>query len=444
MESAPRTDRSRVVRGAGSFSATNLLSRVLGVGREMSFAYVFGAGHAVDAFVAAFHLPNLLRDLFAENATTAAVVPVYGRIRETRGRADARAFAGRILGTFTAAAAAVAAAGMLLAPWLALLIAPGFAEVPGKIDLTARLGAVMFPLLALVSAAAVLQGILQAEGVFWTTGIGAALFNVALIAAAFLLCPLFDEPIVGMAWAVLIGGTLQVAVQWGPLRRRRGVGAPLVAPRDPDVAASFRLLLPAVLGSSATIVMVYANAVFASFMGEGSVAYLSYAYRIMHLPLGLVGVAVGTAILPPLTEAAARGETARARDLTAWALRTTVGVTSAAAVAIALLAEPIVRLLFLRGAFGPEDAAATAAAVRAFAPTIVFGSAARVLSSGFYARHRSRVPAAAGAAGVAATILLNSVAVFLLHAPFWAVAAGVSAGSAVNCAVLLALRGRRA
>ena len=426
-----------LARAAGLVSGLTFLSRILGLVREQVFAALLGAGLYADAFQAAFKVPNLLRDLFAEGALSAAFVPTYARALAQGGRERAFRMAGRLLTLLAVILCVLVVLGFVFAGPLVRVLAPGFENVPGKHELTVELTRVMLPFLPLVSFAAVAMGMLNAHRRFGTPAFAPAVFNlVAIVWAAGLWWAGFGAAQVALGWAVgtVAGGAAQFLVQVPALVREGWRFRPEWAPGDPDLRSVARLMAPATVGLAAVQVNIFVNTLFASFE-NGAVSWLQYAFRILYLPIGIFGVAVGTVVTTGLAHRAAAGDLEGMRRAVERALRLLAFLTVPATAGLLALSTPIVRLLFERGRFGPNDTAQTAAALVLFSVGLVAYTSVKVLAPAFYSLGSPRIPLLASAAAVAT----NLAFVVTFHRPlgFRAVAIGTALGSIVNAALLL-------
>lgn len=441
-EAATRTEGG-LARAAGVVSAMTFLSRVMGLVREQAFAALLGAGLHADAFQAAFRIPNLLRDLFAEGALSAAFVPTYARALKGRGAEHAHRVASRLLTVLAVLLGALVVLGLVFAGRLVRLLAPGFEAVPGKFELTVALTRVMLPFLPLVSFAAVAMGMLNAHRRFVVPALAPAVFNVvAILWAVGLWATGFGAAQVAMGWAVgtLVGGAAQFLVQVPGLRAEGFRLRPEWAPGDPSLRAIAVLMAPATLGLAAVQLNIFVNTGFASYE-PGAVSWLQYAFRLLYLPIGIFGVAVGTVVTTSLAHRAADGDLAGVREAVDRALRLLAFLTVPATAGLMALRVPIVRLLFERGRFSATDTERTAEALMLFCTGLVAYTGVKVLAPAFYALGAPRVPLAASAAAVATNLLL----VTALHQRigFRAMALGTAVGALVNMAVLGLVFARR-
>jgi putative peptidoglycan lipid II flippase len=438
---APR--EGSLARAAGVVSAMTFLSRILGLVREQVFAALLGAGLYADAFQAAFRIPNLLRDLFAEGALSAAFVPTYARALQEGGRARAHQVAWRLLTVLAVLLGGLVVLGLVFARPLVRLLAPGFEAVPGKFETTVGLTRVMLPFLPLVSFAAVAMGMLNAHRRFAVPALAPAVFNVvAIVWAVGLWWMGFGAAQVALGWAMgtLVGGVAQFLVQVPGLRAEGFRLRPEWAPGDPSLRAIAALMAPATVGLAAVQLNIFVNTGFASYE-PGAVSWLQYAFRLLYLPIGIFGVAVGTVVTTGLAHRAAAGDREGMRDSVDRALRLLAFLTVPATAGLIALRVPIVRLLFERGRFSAHDTERTAEALLLFCIGLVAYTSVKVLAPAFYALGTPRVPLAASGAAVATNLLL----VLCLHQRigFRAMALGTALGALVNMAVLGCVFSRR-
>jgi len=428
-----------LARAAGLVSALTLVSRLLGLVREQVFAALLGAGLQADAFRIAFRIPNLLRDMFAEGALSAAFVPTYARVLKESGREEAHRLVSRVLTLLSVILGLLVVLGVVLAEPLVSVLAPGFDKVPGKAEATVLLTRIMMPFLPLVSFAAVAMGMLNAEERFGVPAVSPAMFNVVTILWGAALWALgFDPAHVAIGWAVgtLLGGTAQFGIQVPALRKAGWRFAPEWAPGDPGIRRIGSLMAPATVGLAAVQVNVFVNSIFASYQ-PGAVSWLEYAFRILYLPIGLFGVAVGTVATSGLARRAAEDDMDGLRATLRQALGIITFLNVPATVGLMVLGVPIVRLLYERGRFAaePGNTEATAAALLFYSFGLVAYTSVKVLAPAFYALGTPRVPLLASALAVATNLVIN----VLGHERFGfrAVALGASIGSLANALVLL-------
>lgn len=427
-------------RGVRSFTVGTAVSRVTGLLRESVFAHLFGVGAATDAFNVAFRIPNLLRDLFAETALSAAFVPVL-TAEKARGKEAQNRLASNILNVLIVLTGAVSVAGALLSPWLARVIAFGFGGVPGKIELTADLTAVLFPFLLFVSLGAWAMSYLNTEKSFFLPALAPAFFNLFSIVVPVVMYGWYmargGKPIFGMAWGVLVGGLMQFAVQM-PLVRKKGFNYSLYfSLRDPEFRRMMALFLPVAVGLAGTRVNVLINTILVTPLAQGSVSWLNYAFRIMHLPLGLFGIAVGTVALPSLSRLVLENDTAAVKSTLTDSLKMVLFLTVPASALICFLSVPMTRVIYQRGHFTADDTAATAAALVLYTLGIPFMSALRNAASVFYAYKDARTPMWASFASIALNIVLNLSLMWVIG--YLAFPLSTSLAAVLNVGILLAL-----
>jgi putative peptidoglycan lipid II flippase len=430
-----------LVQATGAVGLATLLSRVLGFIRDVVMARAFGAGLTTDAFFVAFRIPNLLRRLLAEGALSTAFVPVFTNYLVTQPRAEVARMIRSVAAALLLSLCAVSLLGILLAQWIVTLMAPGFSAVPQKADLAVRLTRLMFPYLLFVGLAALAMGVLNAHRRFFAPALGPVALNVSMIAAVLFLAPRLDPPINGLAIGVLVGGLGQFLIQIPALRR---VGVSLVPSSElshPALARIAALLGPSVVALAALQLNVFVNTLLASLLPEGSISYLYYADRVMEFPLGVFGIAVATAALPPMAEQAARQDWARLTATLNFALRLSCFVAVPASVGLLLLRTPIVRVLFERGEFRSPDTLATAWALGFYALGLTAFASVRIVAQTFYALGDVKTPVRAGALSV----LLNVVFALILMWPLahGGLALASSCASAFNVWYLLRRLRRR-
>ena len=422
-----------------------MTSRLLGLVRDQVLAYLFGAGNAMDAFTIGFRIPNLMRDLFAEGAMSAAFVPTFTRRLAARGRDEAWKLGNQLINVLIVTTGLLVVAGIVFAAPLVSLFAGDYAEVPGKLELTTTLTRIMLPFLSLVAIAAAFMGMLNSLQHFFTPALSPAMFNLAMIASGFALVPLMPRlglpPIAGMAIGAIAGGFGQVIMQWPALHRAGYRYRPMLNLRDPGLREILRLMGPGTLGLAAVQINLLVNTVLATGEGTGAVSWLSYAFRLMYLPIGLFGVSIATAVLPALSQQAARGAPDAMRQTISSALRLTLMLNVPATIGLVALATPIVALIFERGSFTAADTAATAAALACYAPGLLGYSAVKIVVPSFYALGDSRTPALISVGSVALNVALNLLLVKFLG--YRGLALGTAIAAVVNAVTLLHVLRRR-
>lgn len=368
------------------------LSRVAGLVRDMVVAAVFGAGFAADAFFVAFTIPNLLRRFFAEGSLTAAFVPTFAEVHHRDGFDSSREVLRICWTLLLLVLAGVTIVGVLASPWVVQLIGFGFSDVPGKLELTDLLNRIMFPYIFFVSLVALLAGALNVQGHFLSPSLSPVLLNLAMIAAALLLAPLFDRPIVALAVGVVIGGVLQLLLQL-PVLYRCGYDLRFdFRFGHPAVRRVTRLMIPGILGVAIYQINVVVTRLFASLLQEGSVSWLYYGQRLFEFPQGIFVVSLAQAVLPSMSRQLAGHDQPGFRESLRFALALILLVTLPAAIGLAFCAEAIYSLFFLGGAFTANDVAQSAAALAWYAPGLVFVGISRVAAPTFYALQDTRTP----------------------------------------------------
>ena len=422
-----------------------MTSRLLGLVRDQVLAYLFGAGNAMDAFTIGFRIPNLMRDLFAEGAMSAAFVPTFTRRLAARGRDEAWKLGNQLINVLIVTTGLLVVVGIVFAAPLVSLFAGDYAEVPGKLELTTTLTRIMLPFLSLVAIAAAFMGMLNSLQHFFTPALSPAMFNLAMIASGFALVPLMPRlglpPITGMAIGAIAGGFGQVIMQWPALHRAGYRYRPMLNLFDPGLREILRLMGPGTLGLAAVQINLLVNTVLATGEGTGAVSWLSYAFRLMYLPIGLFGVSIATAILPALSQQAVRGAPDAMRQTISSALRLTLMLNVPATIGLVALATPIVALIFERGSFTAADTAATAAALACYAPGLLGYSAVKIVVPSFYALGDSRTPALISVGSVALNVALNLLLVRFLG--YRGLALGTAIAAVVNAVALLHVLRRR-
>jgi putative peptidoglycan lipid II flippase len=440
----PETAGARLARSAGLTAAATLTSRILGLVRDQVLAALFGAGNDMDAFIVAFRIPNLVRDLFAEGAMSAAFVPTFTRHLTRQGKADAWRLGNNVVNALLLITGIAVIAGVVFAAPIVTAYAGSFAAVPGKLELTIRLTRIMLPFLVMVAIAAAMMGMLNSLHHYFVPALAPAMFNVATIVCAFALVPLMPPlglpRIMAIAIAALVGGAGQVALQWRPLRREGFAYQPFLDWRDPGLRQVLLLMGPGTIGLAATQVNIFVNTLLATSQGTGAVSWLTYAFRLMYLPIGLFGVSIGTAVLPAVSRHAAIDDVDGVRATVSRGLAMMMLLNVPATFGLLALATPIVRLLFERGHFLPSDTAQTAAALRFYALGLVGYSTVRIASPTFYALRRSRVPVVVSVGTIAVNVVLSVVLVRMMG--FRGLALGTSIAALAN-GLLLAVLLRR-
>src|SRR6266446_3293592 len=431
-----------LLRSVATVGSYTLVSRALGFIRDILTAAILGAGPVADAFFVAQRLPNLFRSLFAEGAFSAAFVPLASGALAEGGKPALREFAEEAFAVLFAVLLGFVLVGEIFMPAVMAVIAPGFGTEPGKFDLVVTLARITFPYLLFISLTALQGGLLNAVDRFAAPAATPILLNLFLIAALWLMAQFGWQDGQALAWALSAAGVAQFLWLMGSCARA-GVGLRLRWPRlTPRIKDTLRIMGPGVLGAGVTQLNLVISTALASLLPSGSVSYLYYADRLNQLPLGVVGIAVGTAILPSLSRQVQTGDIAGAAATQNRGLELALLLTLPAAAALMVLAQPILSVLFERGAFGPAEAAATAAALSAYAVGLPAFVLVKVLAPGFFAQKDTATPVKIAVAAMATNLVLTlALMQFLAHV---GVAIALSAAGwlqAVSLLVLLARRG---
>lgn len=440
-----RSPTERLAKSAGVIGAATLASRVLGLVRDQTLAFLFGAGNAMDAFNVAFRIPNLMRDLFAEGAMSAAFVPTFTKRLTIRGKPAAWHLANQLVNALLVVTGTLVLLGIVFAAPLTQLLAGDYAEVPGKLELTVTLTRVMLPFLTLVALAAAVMGMLNSLDRFFLPAMSPAMFNIGVIGSAVLLVPLMPRfelaAIIAIAIGAIVGGLGQVAVQLPALYREGYRYRPTLNPADPGLREMLGLIGPGTLAGAAAQINLLVNMILATGEGTGAVSWLSFAFRVMYLPIGIFGVSIATATLPAVSRHAAQDQLGEMRRTVGSALRLLLILNVPALVGLMVLSEPIVGLIFERGSFTAVDTTSTAAALWYYAPGLLGYSAVRIAVPCFYALGSSVTPTVVSILSVCLNIVLNLILVRTMG--FRGLALGTSIAAMANAAILLFLLRRR-
>jgi len=412
------------------------VSRILGFVRDTLIARVFGAGMLSDAFIVAFKIPNLLRRISAEGAFSQAFVPILSEYKSQRGFDETHHLINRVATWLGLILVVVTVIGMLAAPWIVSLVAPGFRGDAVKMQLTIELLRITFPYIFFISLVSMAGGVLNTYNKFGVPAFTPVWLNVAMIVAILFFAPYFDEPVKVLAWAVFIGGFLQLAFQV-PFLKQIGLLPRLDFKSDDEgVWRILKLMGPAVLGVSVAQISLILNTIFASFLNTGSVSWLYYADRLMEFPTGVLGVALGTILLPSLSKAYAGKDDSEYSQLLDWGLRLTFILAAPAAVALAVLATPLVATLFNYGKFTPLDVLMTQQALIAYSVGLLGLILVKILAPGFYARQNIKTPVKIAVFTLVMTQLMNLVFVFGLNLQHVGLALAIGVGACLNASLL--------
>jgi len=433
-------EHRKILRATFIVGGGTLISRIFGYIRDMVVASFFGTGMAADAFFVAFRLPNLLRRLIGEGSMTVSFIPVFTDYIKKNDKKEAERFLTSCLSLLVCLLLVLSATGVLTAPWLVKLIAPGFVKYPAKFSLTVSLTRVVFPYILFISLVAFSMGILNTYRIFFPPAFSPVLLNVSMIGSVLLLYKLFHPPIYALAIGVLIGGVLQLSFQVPFLVRQ---GFPFRFswnPRHPGLKKVMGLMGPSIIGIAVYQLAVFINTLLASFLPSGSVSYLYYADRLMQFPLGIFAIAMGTAALPSFSSLSG-GDATPLGDAIGFTLRMILMISIPASVGLIFLREPIIAILFQRGAFNTLSRHATAQALLGYAVGLFAVSGVRVVVPGFYALKDAKTPVRVAVVALIANIILG---IILMHPlKHLGLALATSFSSILNLFLLTAILGKR-
>ncbi|HQN71606.1 MAG TPA: murein biosynthesis integral membrane protein MurJ [Smithella sp.] len=434
MTKTNRSENSQVARAAGIVGAATMVSRVFGLARDMVIAAFFGASWMTDAFWVAFRIPNMLRRLLGEGSLTVSFVPVFTEYLEKKTKEQALELAYNAITLLSIILAVISVLGIILSPLIVGLIAPGFISEPKQFALAVFLNRLMFPYIFFIALVALCMGILNSFRHFTAPALSPVLLNIAMIGAAFFLRPFFAEPITSLAIGVLIGGVLQLAMQW-PFLRKFGVKLKFrFNPKHPGIKQIGVLMIPAILGAGVSTINVFVGTILASLLPGGSVTYLFYADRIMELPLGIFAIAIGTATLPSFSKHVAAGNMDELKSGISFSLRLMLFLTIPAMAALMALNLPIISVLFQRGAFDVTSAVYTGQALFCYALGLWAFSVLRVFVSSFYSLQDSKWPMKAAVIALIVNVVASLILMYPLKHNGIALASSIAA--TVNVLVL--------
>lgn len=431
---AEQRAKGSLLRSSAVVSVMTMLSRVLGMVRDIVVATYFGSGASADAFFIAFKIPNFLRRLFAEGAFAQAFVPVLSEYRTKRTAAEVKLLVDRTAGMLGLVLASLTILGVLAAPYVVMVFAPGFHDDPAKMALAGELLRITFPYLLLISLTAFTSGVLNTYGYFAVPGFTPVLLNVCMIASAVFMTPWFDEPIMALAWGVFIAGFVQLAFQLPYVARLGLLPRPRIKRGDEGVRRILLLMVPALFGVSVSQINLLLDTVLASFLQTGSVSWLYYADRLSELPLGAFGIAIGTVILPSLSRQHAGDDPKAFSKTLDWALRMVLLVGIPAALALGVLAEPLIAGLFHYGAMSEEAVVQSARALEAYSLGVLAFMLIKVLAPGFFARQDLKTPVRIAITCMIANMVLNLILIWPLQHVGLALATSLS--SMLNAVLL--------
>jgi putative peptidoglycan lipid II flippase len=423
-----------LLKSLATISGLTLVSRILAFVRDVLIARVFGAGMATDAFFVAFRLPNLLRRLFAEGAFSQAFVPIFGEYRNRRGHEETQLLVDHVTTMLAIILFVVTLIGIIAAPVIVYISAPGFAKDAAKFDLTVQLLRITTPYIFFISLVAVAAGILNTYNKFWVPAFAPVLLNLCFISAALWLAPYCDPPILALAWAVFVAGFVQLAFQVPFLKKIGMLPSIRFNWKDAGMRRVIRQMGPAVFGVSIGQISMLINTIFASFLVAGSVSWLYYADRLMEFPSGILGVALGSILLPSLSKCHADNNLVEYSKLLDWGLRLTVMLTLPAALALGMISVPLLATFFQRGAFGAHDVLMTSYALIGYSIGLIGMILVKILAPGFYAKQDIRTPVKIGIVTLIATQAMNALFIgWIQHA---GLALSIGLGACLNSAIL--------
>lgn len=433
-----------LIKALATISGLTFLSRILGLVREIVIANLFGATMLTDAFNVAFRLPNLLRRLFAEGAFSQAFVPILSEYRNTRSPEETRNLVDHVASLLGLVVLVVSVLGVVGAPVVVWVTAHGFAAQPETFALTVSLTRITFPYIFFMAMVALAAGVLNTWSRFAIPAFTPVLLNICVIGAGLLVAPHLEHPIYALAWGTFLGGTLQLALQFPALRRIGMVPRFKLTLRDPGVNRILRLMAPATIGVSVSQISLLINTGIASHLKTGSVSWLQYADRVMEFPSGILGVAMGTILLPSLSKLNAQDRPAEFSSMLDWGLRLALMLTLPAALGIAMLGKPMIATLFHHGQFTAADVGQTYPALLAYSVGLAGIILVKILAPAFYSRQDIRTPLKIALISLVATQLMNGLFVFGIALPYPHAGLSLSIGLAATLNAGLLFWGLRA
>ena len=425
-----------LLKSLATISGLTLVSRIMAFARDVLIARVFGAGMATDAFFVAFKLPNLLRRMFAEGAFSQAFVPIFGEYKNRRSHEDTKLLLDHVTTMLALILFIVTLLGIVAAPVLVYISAPGFVEDQEKFALTVQLLRYTSPYIFFISLVAVAAAILNTYNKFWVPAVAPILLNICFIGGALWLAPYCHPPIMALAWAVFIAGIVQLAFQIPFLKKIDMLPSLRFSWTDEGMRRVIRQMGPAIFGVSIAQISLIINTIFASFLAAGSVSWLYYADRLMEFPSGLLGAALGTILLPSLSKCHASKNTVEYSKLLDWGLRLTFLLALPSALALGMIAVPILATFFQRGAFVANDVLMTSHALIGYSVGLIGLILVKILAPGFYARQDIRTPVKIGIVTLTSTQLMNLLFIYGMHLQHAGLALSIGLGACLNSAIL--------
>ncbi|MEQ1915795.1 MAG: murein biosynthesis integral membrane protein MurJ [Gallionella sp.] len=425
-----------LLKSLATVSGLTLVSRILAFGRDVLIASVFGAGIANDAYVLATRLPNLLRRMFAEGAFSQAFVPIFGEYKQRRGQEETKLLVDHVTTMLALILLAVTIIGIIAAPIIIYLTAPGFIKDPAKFDLTVQMLRITSPYIFFISLVALAAGILNTYNKFWVPAVAPILLNICLIGGALWLTPYFEQPVIGLAWAWFIAGFVQLAFQV-PFLKKIGMMPTLrLSLKDTGMWRVIKQMGPALFGVSISQISLIINTIVASFFVAGSVSWLYYADRLMEFPSGMLGAALGTILLPSLSKCFASKNMDEYSKLLDWGLRLTVMLALPAAIGLGLISVPLLATFFQHGEFTANDVVQTSYALIGYSVGLIGILLVKILAPAFYAKQDIRTPVKIGLVTLLFTQLMNVLFVYFLHFQHAGLALSIGLGACLNSAIL--------
>ncbi|MBI3903107.1 MAG: murein biosynthesis integral membrane protein MurJ [Nitrosomonadales bacterium] len=432
-----------LLKALATISSLTLVSRILGFVRDMLIARIFGAGMVADAYFVAIRIPNLLRRLFAEGAFSQAFVPIFGEYKNRKSHDETKLLVDHVVTLLAVILFIVTLIGIIAAPILVYVTAPGFVKDADKFNVTIQMLRITSPYIFFISLVAVAAGILNTYNKFWVPAVAPILLNVCNIGAALWLAPLFDQPIIAMAWSWVIAGIVQLAFQIPFLKKIGMLPKWRFSLKDAGVWRVIKQMGPAAFGVSISQISLIINTIFASLLAAGSVSWLYFADRLMELPAGLLGAALGTILLPSLSKHYADESHEEYSKLLDWGLRLTFMLTLPAALALGMIAVPLLATFFQHGAFVANDVLMTRNALVGYSVGLIGMLAVKVLAPGFYAQQDIRTPVKIGIGTLLVTQAMNLLFVFGMELHHAGLALSIGLGSCFNSAILFYLLRKR-
>ncbi len=435
------SENKKITKAAGVISLATLASRILGLVREMIYTHYLGAGRMSDAFFAAYRIPNLLRDLFAEGSMSAAFIPVFTDYLTNRTKADAKKLVKAVFTLLLIILIFICTIGIIIAPFIVRIIAPGFYDTPEKFSYTVLLTRIMFPFLLFIGLSALAMGVLNSLRSFGASALSPVMFNIMIISSAIFVSPFFKEPAIAISIGILLGGIFQLLFQLPSLKKRDMMFGFRLTPADEGVVRIKNLFVPAMFGQSVAQVNLFITTILASFLADGSISYLAYSRELVNFPMGVFAIALSTAILPSMAEQAARHNYEELKETLSFGLRLILFITIPSMLGLILLRIPIISLIFQHGRFDYIATIGTADALIYFSVGLWAFAGVRIVVSAFYSLNDTKTPVKIAVIAMAVNIALNIILMFPMKHKGLALATSVA--SIANFSLLLYLLRKR-